>query len=99
MYTSIQFVPPPRHSHVDDRAEKEEHNELGDPALHESILYLTIRSAAAFGATDRVVVAQVEATFLTVSRRKSPVMSECQSRRRCTNQKRYPKWNKEVRCL
>ena len=84
--TSIQFVSVPRHSHVDDRAEEEEHNKLRDPALHESILYHTIPSPAALGATDRVVVAQVEATFLTVSRRKSPVMSECQDRRRCNNQ-------------
>ena len=42
---------PPRHAHVDDRAEEEEDDELEQAALHGNILRPTFTSPAAFGAT------------------------------------------------
>lgn len=97
MYVQLPGTPP-RHSDVDDRAEEEENNELEQAAFHDSILRRWLSAPAAFGTTDGEVTAQVVATCLTVSRRKSPVMFERPDRRPSNTQKRYPKWNKEVRC-
>ena len=49
----------PRHADVDDRAEEEEHDELGNPSLHGNILRHIFPSPAAFGTTGGNVTAQV----------------------------------------
>ena len=49
----------PRHGDVEDRAEEEEHGELGKAALHGNILRPSFPSPAAFGTTGGNVTAQV----------------------------------------
>ncbi len=59
----FSFPNPPRHGHVDDRAEEEEHNELGQAALHGIILRRWLSSPSAFGTAGRGVAAQVVTAF------------------------------------
>jgi len=65
--------------------------------LPSQFLFVSLEWRPALGACVTLDMTEVVATCLTVSRRQSPVMSECHHRRRSNQEKRYPKWKKQER--
>ena len=65
--------------------------------LPSQFLFVSLEWRPALGACVTIDMTEVVATGLTVSGRKSPVMSEGQDRRGSNQEKRYPEWKKQER--